>query len=75
MADLPGVDLAALTALARRRAPGLRARASSPATVIAGGKSNLTYRITDGTSDLGAAPPAAGARAADRARHGPRVTG
>ena len=40
---------------------------------LAGGKSNLTYAVTDGTAPLGGAPPAAGPRAGHRARHGPRV--
>jgi aminoglycoside phosphotransferase (APT) family kinase protein len=45
--DLPGVDLDALTAWLDAERPGLR---SGPLTgeVIHGGKSNLTYRITDG---------------------------
>ena len=49
MADLPGVDLTALTAWLDAAVPGLR---SGPlgGEVIAGGKSNLTYRISDGAS-------------------------
>src|SRR5579859_5164095 len=49
MADLPGVDLTALTAWLDAAVPGLR---SGPldGEVIAGGKSNLTYRISDGVS-------------------------
>jgi aminoglycoside phosphotransferase (APT) family kinase protein len=46
---LPGVDFAALTKWLDSEHPGLRA---GPVTgeLIAGGKSNLTYRITDGAS-------------------------
>ena len=49
MTDLPGVDLAAPDALAGRAAPGLR-QGSLEGSVIAGGKSNLTYRISDGAT-------------------------
>ena len=49
MTDLPGVDLAKLAEWLDAAVPGLRAGELSGA-VIAGGKSNLTYRITDGTS-------------------------
>ena len=49
MAELPGVDLAALTRWLDAERPGLRTGELS-GEVIAGGKSNLTYRITDGTS-------------------------
>ncbi|SHG64138.1 Predicted kinase, aminoglycoside phosphotransferase (APT) family [Jatrophihabitans endophyticus] len=49
MADLPGVDLAALTGWLDRARPGLR-QGELSGEVIAGGKSNLTYRITDGTA-------------------------
>src|SRR3954447_3045892 len=49
MAELPGVVLAALTAWLDSARPGLR-RGALTGKVIAGGKSNLTYRITDGTS-------------------------
>lgn len=49
VSELPGVDLAALTSWLDATKPGLRAGELSGA-VIAGGKSNLTYRITDGTS-------------------------
>lgn len=49
MSELPGVDLAALTSWLDEAQPGLRAGELS-GEVIAGGKSNLTYRITDGTS-------------------------
>jgi aminoglycoside phosphotransferase (APT) family kinase protein len=47
--ELPGVDLAALTAWLDDAQPGLRHGALS-GEVIAGGKSNLTYRITDGAT-------------------------
>ena len=49
MGDLPGVDLASLAAWLDAERPGLRAGELS-GSVLAGGKSNLTYRITDGTS-------------------------
>jgi aminoglycoside phosphotransferase (APT) family kinase protein len=49
MADLPGVDLAALTRWLDAERPGLRT-GELTGEVIAGGKSNLTYRISDGTS-------------------------
>src|SRR6478672_12949288 len=46
---LPGVDLDALARWLDAERPGLR-RGELTGTVIAGGKSNLTYRITDGTT-------------------------
>jgi aminoglycoside phosphotransferase (APT) family kinase protein len=46
---LPGVDFAALTKWLDSEHPGLRAGPVSGA-LITGGKSNLTYRITDGAS-------------------------
>ena len=49
MAALPGVDLDSLTRWLDAERPGLRAGDLS-GEVIAGGKSNLTYRITDGTN-------------------------
>jgi aminoglycoside phosphotransferase (APT) family kinase protein len=49
MAELPGVDVAALTRWLDSERPGLRL-GELTGEVIAGGKSNLTYRITDGTS-------------------------
>jgi aminoglycoside phosphotransferase (APT) family kinase protein len=49
MPELPGVDLAALAAWLDAQRPGLRSGELS-GEVIPGGKSNLTYRITDGTS-------------------------
>jgi aminoglycoside phosphotransferase (APT) family kinase protein len=49
MADLPGVDLGALARWLDAERPGLR-QGELAGEVIAGGKSNLTYRITDGAS-------------------------
>jgi aminoglycoside phosphotransferase (APT) family kinase protein len=49
VADLPGLDLAPLTSWLDATCPGLRSGALS-AELIAGGKSNLTYRLTDATS-------------------------
>jgi aminoglycoside phosphotransferase (APT) family kinase protein len=49
MAELPGVDRAALTRWLDTERPGLRTGELS-GEVIAGGKSNLTYRISDGTA-------------------------
>ena len=48
-AALPGVDRPALTGWLDRTKPGLR-QGELTGEVIAGGKSNLTYRITDGTT-------------------------
>ncbi len=45
--DPPGLDLTRLTPWFDRELPGLRA-ADLTAEVIAGGRSNLTYRLTDG---------------------------
>src|SRR5690242_18471205 len=47
--QLPGLDLAALRDWLDAEHPGLRAGELS-GEVIAGGKSNLTYRVTDGTA-------------------------
>jgi aminoglycoside phosphotransferase (APT) family kinase protein len=47
--DLPGLDLAALDSYLRDRHPGLVTGPLS-AELIAGGRSNLTYYLTDGTS-------------------------
>jgi aminoglycoside phosphotransferase (APT) family kinase protein len=47
VSDLPGVDLDALTRWLDAEHPGLRSGALG-AELITGGKSNLTYRITDG---------------------------
>ncbi len=49
MTDLPGLDLAALTTWIDGTHPGLR-RGDLEAEVIAGGKSNLTYRVSDGAT-------------------------
>jgi aminoglycoside phosphotransferase (APT) family kinase protein len=49
MPELPGLDLAALTRWMDAEHPALRAGALA-GEVIAGGKSNLTYRVTDGAS-------------------------
>lgn len=49
VAELPGLDLAALTGWLDAEHPGLR-RGPLSGDVIAGGKSNLTYRVTDGTT-------------------------
>jgi len=49
VATLPGLDLDALTRWLDRERPGLRSGELS-GEVIAGGKSNLTYRVTDGTA-------------------------
>lgn len=46
--DLPGLDLTRLGAWLSATVPG--AGADLSATLIAGGKSNLTYRVTDGDS-------------------------
>lgn len=47
--ELPGLDLRALSAWLDAEQPGLR-RGTLSAAVLAGGKSNLTYRVTDGSS-------------------------
>jgi aminoglycoside phosphotransferase (APT) family kinase protein len=47
--SLPGVDLAALTSWLDAEHPGLR-HGELTGAVIAGGKSNLTFRISDGTT-------------------------
>jgi aminoglycoside phosphotransferase (APT) family kinase protein len=47
--ELPGVDLGALAAWLDAERPGLR-RGELTGERIAGGKSNLTYRITDGVT-------------------------
>jgi aminoglycoside phosphotransferase (APT) family kinase protein len=48
--DPPGVALARLAGWLDQHQPGLR-QGDLHATVIAGGRSNLTYRLTDGVSD------------------------
>jgi len=50
VSDLPGVDLGALTRWLDQEHPGLRAGALSGELII-GGKSNLTFRITDGLTN------------------------
>src|SRR3954471_8181883 len=47
--ELPGVDLAALTRWLDDAQPGRR-QGPLEGAVIAGGKSNLTYRVSDGTT-------------------------
>jgi aminoglycoside phosphotransferase (APT) family kinase protein len=47
--ELPGLHLAALAGWLDSARPGLR-QGELAAEVIAGGKSNLTYRVTDGTT-------------------------
>ena len=47
MPDLPGLDLARVTDWLDQARPGLR-QGPLTAEVIAGGRSNLTYRLTDG---------------------------
>jgi aminoglycoside phosphotransferase (APT) family kinase protein len=47
--DLPGVDLEALAGWLDAERPGLR-QGELDGAVIAGGRSNLTYRITDGAT-------------------------
>lgn len=49
-ADPPGLDLAAVTAWLDEVEPGLR-QGPLHASVIAGGRSNLTYRLTDGATN------------------------
>jgi aminoglycoside phosphotransferase (APT) family kinase protein len=51
MTDPKGLDLAAVSAWLDREHPDLVAGPLS-ATLITGGKSNLTYRVTDGSADL-----------------------
>ena len=63
----------ALASVVRRRTSRAPATRRSRAELIAGGRSNLTYSVTDGAHDVGAAPPAARPRRRDRARHGSRV--
>ncbi|MEO8889144.1 MAG: phosphotransferase family protein [Jatrophihabitantaceae bacterium] len=49
MSELPGLDLTALTRWLDSAHPGLR-RGELSGQVIAGGKSNLTYRVSDGST-------------------------
>ncbi|MFD1827212.1 MULTISPECIES: phosphotransferase family protein [Mumia] len=51
MADLPGLDLDRLGTYLDKEAPGLVAGALT-GEVIPGGRSNLTYDVTDGTTHL-----------------------
>ena len=74
MEPLPGLDLARFAVWFERAFPG-EATGPLKAQVLAGGKSNLTYEVTDGTSQVDRAPAAARARAGHRARHGPRAPG
>jgi aminoglycoside phosphotransferase (APT) family kinase protein len=48
--DLPGLDLARLTEYLAQAAPGL-VRGPLTAELIAGGRSNLTYRVGDGAQE------------------------
>ena len=50
MTELPGVDLGALSSWLDAEHPGLR-RGGLSGELIAGGKSNLTFRITDGVTN------------------------
>ena len=45
--DVPGLDLAAFGAYVTAACPG-RVRGGLRASVLAGGKSNITYEVTDG---------------------------
>ncbi|MDT4983774.1 MAG: hypothetical protein QOF95_1264 [Pseudonocardiales bacterium] len=49
MTELPGLDLSALTGWLDAAHPGLR-QGELSGEVIAGGKSNLTYRVSDGVT-------------------------
>ena len=69
-----GVDLARLRGFFAEHVPDAGDQPLT-AALIAGGRSNLTYSISNGAQHVGAAPPAARPRAADRARHGARVPG
>ena len=68
----PGLPLDRLRGFLDREAPGLL---DGPLTgrVVAGGKSNLTYEVGDGTRTVDRASPAARPRARHRARHGARA--
>ena len=68
--DVEGIDVAKVTAWFEANVDGVE----PPLTfdLIAGGRSNLTFRVTDAAgARLGAAPPAARPRARHRPRHGP----
>jgi len=47
---LPGLDLTALTPWFREHVPGVAADVEIAARLVSGGKSNLTYELTDGTT-------------------------
>ncbi|WP_246868377.1 phosphotransferase family protein [Saccharopolyspora sp. ASAGF58] len=47
---LPGLDFTALTPWFREQVPGVAADAELTARLVSGGKSNLTYELTDGTT-------------------------
>ena len=51
LSDSPGLDLGALRRWLEESAPGLLGGPLS-ADLVAGGKSNLTYRVTDGTRSV-----------------------
>ncbi|UUZ46123.1 hypothetical protein LP422_10050 [Janibacter limosus] len=70
--DLPGLPLRRLRPYLREQVPEIsdpRLRAS----LISGGRSNLTYLLTDGRSRWVLRRPPLGAVPGDRSRHGPRV--
>ncbi len=57
--DLPGLDLTALAGWLDRERPGLRS-GELTATLITGGRSNLTYRVGDGTTSWAVRRPPLG---------------
>ena len=75
MPDPPGLDVARLEAYLRREHPDVVGDGTLSARVIAGGRSNLTYRVDGGLRPARGATAAARARADHRARHGPRAPG
>ena len=70
----PGLDLERLRRHLDAERPGLVTGALDGA-LIEGGRSNLTYAVTDGALPLGRAPPAARPRPGHGARHGAASTG
>jgi hypothetical protein len=60
-------------AVVRRATSTGRTGGPLDASLISGGRSNLTYSVGDDGQRVGAPPAPARPRAADRARHGPRV--
>ena len=68
--DVPGLDLAAFATYFGTARPGT---IDGPlrASVLPGGKSNITYDVTDGEQLLGRPAAPARPRAGHRARHGP----